>query len=174
VDYTNLSIVIPVGAKETKESVSSLMEWLGQFSGSEIILEYGGEMWEARRRGIDKVTKPLTFCLDVDTRVTSKYVVDAAKLIFSGEADAVATDYAPPYNQGHGAFGASVWNSRVLKDLYDYSTVKTLGYKEVSLGYFVNIFEKEKDICECKYMKDKLINSKRNYVELKDQAVHLK
>lgn len=143
----DLSIVVPIGPDETSESISNLKTWLEGFPGSEIILEYGGQLWEARRRGIDKATKPLTLCLDVDSRVPEEYLKEASHLILDGEIDVCAIDYEFP--QGHPSFGTSVWRTEKLKQIYDWKMRPDRMIVRIGDREFANI---SSSFCECRYM----------------------
>jgi hypothetical protein len=99
--------------------------------------------WFARRFGYEFVKTKYTLNLDVDTILPQGYVEEGIKMLESNEEiSVVAIDYEEPNNQGHLAFGTSIWRTEELRHLYDWRLAQDQSGK----------------ICECLYMWNKISN----------------
>ena len=170
-DYSDLSIVIPIGPKETVEALKALDEYLMNFKGAEVIREFGGTIWEARKYGVDKSERPYILCLDVDTRVSEEYIQESIGLIKNDQIDVSAIDYFYPHHQKHPAFGTSIWKTRELKRIYDWKTKPDRLYVKIGKGKYSNI---SSSFCECEYMWIRCAEEGLRFLELDYRAIHLK
>jgi len=169
---SNLTIVIPVNEKEeiVEQFIGFNKEYLKNYrvivinkSGGEALREYADvyiqssdPLHKARRAGIDLVLTPFALMLDADV-ILPVFYIKWALVIFANSKDtgAVSIDYHRL--QGHLAFGQSVWDTEVLKSLYDWRIVK------------------ETKICECVWMWGKLNRkTKLNLRTMTLTAGHLK
>jgi hypothetical protein len=110
-------------------------------------------MIEARKIGYHFVDTPYILNLDSDTILPENFIEYSLRLLEDKNVAMVAIDYKEP--QGHYAFGASLWNTDILKKLYDY-----IGFKETRR-------------CECLYMIDKLRNAGYKLETLPVRARHI-
>jgi cellulose synthase/poly-beta-1,6-N-acetylglucosamine synthase-like glycosyltransferase len=115
--------------------------------------------WFARRFGLEFVKTEYVLCLDVDTILPAHYIEDALRILESeSDIGAIALDYAESYKQGHLAFGTSIWRTELLKELYDWRLTT----------------DQKINICECRYMWDKLKKKNMKIETLPLEAIHLK
>ena len=111
------------------------------------------DMVAARKKGLEWVTTEFVVMLDVDT-VLPKGFIDAALLVFSNHINVVVVALDYEKSQGHYAFGASIWRTEILKDLYD--------------------IDPRKDLCECMQMWHKVQQSGFLIKTLNMRAEHLR
>lgn len=120
----------------------------------EVIVERSTPIFEARRKAISRATQPISLILDADTVIPSEFLPRAIQKVEEGYT--ACTLYYAPDTQGHPPFGASLWNTEKLKQLYDYH-VYVNDYKPV---YERTMDDKGNDyytiknphLCECLYM----------------------
>jgi hypothetical protein len=128
-------------------------------------------MHSARKLGYGDVHTPYTLNLDADTVLPSNFILDALDLLESGSAAVVALDYE--LLQGHYAFGASLWRSHLLKELYDYSSELAMSNTLEKIG--PNIYARlNNGWCECSYMWKKLLDRGHRLETLHQRAKHLR
>jgi cellulose synthase/poly-beta-1,6-N-acetylglucosamine synthase-like glycosyltransferase len=164
-----VTIVIPV--KEKPEIVSKFI--LGNLDVlskcTVIVIDSGGgeelkgyasiyliknvSMTEARKIGYHFVDTPYILNLDSDTILPENFVEYSLRLLEDKNVAMVAIDYKEP--QGHYAFGASLWKTNILKNLYNY-----IGFKEN--GY-----------CECLHMFNRAKSAGYRLETLPLRAIHL-
>ncbi len=118
-------------------------------------------MPHARKRVIAKAEQPLSLILDADTTIPNEFLKEAIqKLITTTNKYQAATLMYADAIQDHPPFGASLWITKTLQELYDYqdyvdSYQPTYDRTEDSQGnIYFNI--KNPRQCECKYMYSKL------------------
>lgn len=115
--------------------------------------------WFARRFGLEFVKTEYVLCLDVDTILPEGYVEQAIEILEDRpEVGAIALDYAESYKQGHLAFGTSIWRTELLKELYDWRLTA----------------DQKINMCECRYMWNKLEKKNIKVETLPLEAIHLK
>ena len=112
----------------------------------------GWPLGSSRKFLIRRVQTEFSLNLDVDTILPPDFVNEALKKLNDPKVGAIALDYENP--QGHLAFGPSLWRTKVLQKLYDYT------------------FWKPK--CECIYMWNKLHRANLKVETLNKKAKHLK
>jgi cellulose synthase/poly-beta-1,6-N-acetylglucosamine synthase-like glycosyltransferase len=99
-----------------------------------IIIGYG-HLSEARKYGISLVQTPYILNLDSDVIIPKNFVDEALKEFQDDKVVAISIPYDPDL-QGHLPFGPSLWRTKILQDLYDWTEDK---------GY-----------CECRYIFNKM------------------
>jgi hypothetical protein len=115
-------------------------------------------MTDARRKTIDEATMPLSLILDADTLLPSQFLPRGIKKLAEGFV--ACTLLYSPNTQGHPPFGASLWRTDKLKQLYDYQAY-VRNYEPI---YARTEDKKGNDsykitnplLCECLYMYAKL------------------
>lgn len=132
--------------------------------------------WDARRWAYGRVLTELTLNLDADVILPSNFLWRAKSKLRDSVA-AVSIFYADVgHCQGALEFGASLWRSDVLKDLYDFTWNKTLPGELVKVGEhaFASL---NNGWCECTYMWRKLARAGLKLETLDglgvNRAVHL-
>jgi hypothetical protein len=76
-------------------------------------------MHEARKKAISLSKTKYTLCLDIDTILCEHCIFSALKTLEENpKIGVVAADYNQPFTQGHLAFGASIWRTDVLQQIY--------------------------------------------------------
>jgi hypothetical protein len=129
------------------------------------------QMHSARKLGYGDIRTPFTLNLDADTVLPPNFILDAQDLLESGSAAVVALDYEQL--QGHYAFGASLWRSHLLKELYDYSSELAMSNTLEKIG--PSIYARlNNGWCECSYMWKKLLERGHRLETLPMRAIHLR
>lgn len=119
-------------------------------------LDQDTDFWVARKFGLKYVRTKYVLCLDVDTILPDNYVEQAIDLLEKDQKiGAIALNY-DPLIQDHLAFGTSIWRTKELKKLYD--------WKLTSMP---------SEICECKYMWNKLTEVGLKVETLPMNAMHI-
>jgi hypothetical protein len=142
---------------------------------AEIVVQRSTPQFEARRKTIDRAAQPYSLVLDDDTKIPNKFLTPAHEKLLEGHL-ACTLNYCPDI-QKHPPFGASLWVTDTLKEVYDY---------QVYVQNYKPIYEKTEDtqgnthykitnpiLCECRYMWSKLKPSEL-YIFEDLTAVHLK
>lgn len=103
---------------------------------AEILVDFEGRLWEARRRLAERARCDLVLNLDADNILPQGYL-KAAMDIFERlpNVGAVALMYVAPYDHGHLGFGTSLIPRELMLKYYDY---------------------RGGAVCECRYMWNKL------------------
>lgn len=172
----DLTVLTPI--KETK----SLTEWYNSMSWlldqvHWIVLDSGGgetlkdkcseyiskdvDEWTARDILISKTRTTYTLNLDCFNILPIQYIDEALALLEQGKAEVCAIDYTKSI--GHYGFGTSIWQTELLKQIYDYPP-KALKLKLQDKKGEHHIFRYT--ICECSYIWNKLMVAKQNFIPL--------
>ena len=126
---------------------------------SSVFFQQDTSFWFARRFGLEFVKTKYILCLDIDTILPPKYIEKAIELLEKDPTIGAIALYYERSIQDHLAFGTSIWRTKELKNLYDWR----LTYPPISF-----------DICECKYMWNKLEKANMKVETLPMKAIHLK
>lgn len=186
VQFVDLTIVIPVKNPPDLEGfIQANLELLKE--NNIIVIDSGGgeplksyckkyikqdlQMWEARKLGYTEVETTFTLNLDCDVIVSLAYIKNALQLLRDNKAEAVSIHFAP-VKTGHLEFGASIWNTEVLRKLYDYPPKPVEKLIKVGKQEWVTAFQH--GFCECSYMWRKLLSSGGRLETLSYRAIHLK
>lgn len=184
--FSSLTIVVPVKNPPNLEFFINSMEWLLKPNLLIVVDSGGGQplrkfcwkyfekdcrMWEARRLGYDEVGTEFTLNLDCDVVLPLEYVKDALQVLQEDKADAVAVHFNP-IKTGHLEFGTSIWNTEILRRLYDYPPKAVDKLIKVGERQWVTAFQS--GFCECSYMWSRLINSGGRLETLPIRAKHLR
>ena len=180
----NLTVVIPTkNGKYLKEFIKE-MEWLLN-SVTVIVIDSGGgelfkkfadvyiqkdvSMREARMIGYKNVKTDLILNLDDDTIIPIEFIINGIKMFIDNNVGAVTIDYEK--SQGHYIFGASIWNTEVLLELYNFPEIIT---KLVEVEPQKWLTMSNRPYCECLFMWSKLRLANKKLVPLSYKAKHLR
>lgn len=110
-------------------------------------------LYAARCRAIELCTEEFTLICDLDTRLPHQFVSDALNLLEKPDVAVVTVDYLYPNCQGHYAFGASMWKTQILKQLYN---------------------QQRGSLCECLHMWNQVRQAGFRIETLERRAIHLR
>jgi hypothetical protein len=142
---------------------------------AQIVVDRSTPQFEARRRTIDRAAERFSLVLDADTRIPAGFVSRTLAKLDAGFS-ACTLRYAPDV-QKHPPFGASLWHTETLQQLYDYQKY-VRSYRPI---YARSEDGKGNDrydvinpfLCECLYMWPKL-RARELYVFSDLAAEHLR
>jgi uncharacterized protein (DUF2237 family) len=128
--------------------------------------------WEARKLGYTFVETPYTLNLDADVILPDGYIQEAVKLL-GEKADAVSIFYEDVgHCQGALEFGVSIWKTKLLRYLYDFTMDKVADGRIVKVGS-IAYSTLNNGWCECTYMWRKLKDAGGKLETLPYRAKHL-
>ena len=108
----------------------------------------------ARKIGLSLVKTPFILNLDIDNVLPKGYLDSALLLLMNNKNVAVvAIDYEKCL--GHYGYGTSLWQTEILRKLYDYEPLK-------------------EGLCECLYMWRQVLRGHFEIENLPYRAIHLK
>jgi uncharacterized protein (DUF2237 family) len=183
-----VSIVIPV---KDPPDIQMFMNWNSELHSKEneiIVVDSGGGMelqllatsytrklvpfWEARKIGYSEASTEFILNLDSDVLLPNRFLHNSLKKMEEG-ADAVSIFYEDVgHCQGALEYGASLWRSKMLRSLYDFSLSKVSDGQIRKVGS--SIYSTLNDgWCECNYMWRKLVDSGGVLETIPFRAKHL-
>ena len=112
---------------------------------------------EARKYIIGLIQTPYVLILDADVIIPEGYPEMALQLLKEGKVDAISIFYEDvTHNRGTLEFGCSIWKTKVLQELYDYSfSINNSNKALVQVGphHWSTL---NNGWCECTYMWGKI------------------
>lgn len=140
---------------------------------ADIYLQRNMTLTEARKYGYSFVNTEYTLNLDSDVVFPSSFIDFALSLLNEhGNVGAVSIFYENVVHcQGSLEFGISLWRTKLLKELYDFSFQKNGQIVKVGPSHFASL---NNGWCECNYMWRKLKNAGWRLETLPVRAIHLR
>lgn len=158
----NFVIVVDSGGGESYEAFADIYE------------KKDLNLTDARKYIISLLQTPYVLILDADVIIPQGYPEAAIKLFQENRADAVSIFYEDvAHCQGGLEFGCSIWKTRVLQSLYDFSYSLSISKTAIKVGphYWATLHN---GWCECMYMWRKIKDNNLLLETLPYRAVHLK